>query len=36
MTNLEIIEKAAKEVFQTQTPEEIDRYVKLIVFLIVG
>lgn len=36
MTNLEIIEKAARELFGAKTPEEIERCVKLIVFLLKG
>lgn len=36
MTNLEIVEKAAREIFQTETPEQLEFFTKFIAFLLMG
>lgn len=36
MTNLEIVEKAAKEIFKAETPEQIEHFTKFLTFLLMG
>lgn len=36
MTNHEMIEKAAKEIFNAETPEQVEHFAKLITFLLMG
>jgi len=36
VTNLEMLEKAAQEIFKADTPEKIDLYVKFLVYLTMG
>jgi hypothetical protein len=36
VTNYEILEKAAQEIFNAKTPEEIEHYVKFLVYLTMG
>jgi hypothetical protein len=36
MTNLEMAEKAAREIFNAKTPEEVEYYVRLIAWMFKG
>lgn len=36
MTNYEMVQKAAEEIFQAKTPEEIELFTKFITFLLMG
>jgi hypothetical protein len=36
MTNLEMIQKAAEEIFNAKTPEEIEHFTRFITFLLMG
>jgi hypothetical protein len=36
MTNYEMVQQAAKEIFKIETPEQVELYTKFITFLIMG